>query len=655
MKEHKYDLILLQDVHWDKRTLDLVIDEWGYKLVCSPFTTNSRGTAILFNNTFEFQLGTCKQDPNGNFTLAEITLHTDIAIVIRSIYGPNQDDPQFIQTLTEVIEEFDNPNILLGGDWNCTRSHQLDNINYIAQNNKKMVLAIDTMCNKLSLVDPWRINHPTQKRFTWLQGLSNKQARLDYYLCNEELMSITKNFDIKTKYRSDHAPITCTMVLGTKNRGPGIWKLNNSLLKDTEFIKMVKTEIKVFKSIYAATPYNPDYVGSISHGLELMISPTLFWETLLVILRGAIIRYSKRKKKHRDQMTIQLESRIKALDQKVSLGTASKEELIRLGELNSDLIEGRKENLRGAYVHSRADWLEFGEKPNKYFLNLENRNRINKNISEIKLEDETTITNQQDILIKVKEFYESLYQKQNPQILENALENPELTPEILTPREKELLEEPITKSELDLALKNMKNNKSPGLDGYSPEFFKMFLPQLGNYFLDCINYCFKHNHLTTSQTQGLITCLPKSGKARNLLKNWRPISLLNTSYKIISSCITNRLRPILCRIISPEQKGFLENRSIADCTRLMYDVIFECQIKEINGIILLIDFEKAFDSLSWDYIRECLTNLNFGENFIKWVSLFQLDSNSRIILNGHLSAPFFLKRGCRQGDPISPF
>ena len=159
----------------------------------------------------------------------------------------------------------------------------------------------------------------------------------------------------------------------------------------------------------------------------------------------------------------------------------------------------------------------------------------------------------------------------------------------------------------------------------------------------------------SSQTEGLITCTPKSGKARNLLKNWRPISLLNTTYKLISLCVTNRVRPILDRIISPEQKGFLSGRSISDCTRMMYDTIFECESKNISGLILLVDFEKAFDSLSWKFIHQALEKFNFGPNFRKWIHMFQKGSKSKVILNGHLSESFELQRGCRQGDPISPY
>ena len=88
---------------------------------------------------------------------------------------------------------------------------------------------------------------------------------------------------------------------------------------------------------------------------------------------------------------------------------------------------------------------------------------------------------------------------------------------------------------------------------------------------------------------------------------------------------------------------------------MMYDTIFECESKRINGQILLVDFEKAFDSLSWNYIHSALIKFNFGPNFIKWIKLFQTGSNSKIIVNGHLSDSFELQRGCSQGDPISPY
>ena len=208
---------------------------------------------------------------------------------------------------------------------------------------------------------------------------------------------------------------------------------------------------------------------------------------------------------------------------------------------------------------------------------------------------------------------------------------------------------------MEIAVKSLKNNKAPGPDSFSPEFYKKFWPQLEYYFLNYANRCHNKGYFPKTFLEGTITCLAKTGKARNLIKNWRLISLLNTSYKIISTFITNRLRPLLKNIISPEQKGFLEGRTINECTRLIYDIITESNLKNLDGLILLIDFEKAFNSISWDFINNTLKEMNFGNKLIKWINMFQEGATSKITLNGHTSDSFQLRRGCRQGDPISPY
>ena len=117
-------------------------------------------TAILFNNTFEFTLGECINDEGGNFSLTEIHLHTGLSLVLGSVYTPNQDKQDFIISLIEAIQNFENPNILLAGDWNTTRNFQLDNENYVSQNNLKMTQEIQNMMQTFSLRDVWRVNNP---------------------------------------------------------------------------------------------------------------------------------------------------------------------------------------------------------------------------------------------------------------------------------------------------------------------------------------------------------------------------------------------------------------------------------------------------------------------------------------------------------------
>ena len=119
------------------------------------------------------------------------------------------------------------------------------------------------------------------------------------------------------------------------------------------------------------------------------------------------------------------------------------------------------------------------------------------------------------------------------------------------------LEGEISYTEIANALKNMKNNKRPGLDGFTKEFFKFFWVDIGAFILRSINYGYQNESLSITQKQGLITYLPKPNKSRLSLKNWRPISLLNVVYKLASSVIANRVKQTLQDIIHENQKGFI--------------------------------------------------------------------------------------------------
>ena len=101
------------------------------------------------------------------------------------------------------------------------------------------------------------------------------------------------------------------------------------------------------------------------------------------------------------------------------------------------------------------------------------------------------------------------------------------------------MEGKITLEEATSSLKNMKNGKSPGTDGFTVEFFKVFWNKIGPFVVRALNEGFEQGKLTTTQREGMIVCIPKGDKSRDLIKNWRPISLLNIIYKIASSCIAN--------------------------------------------------------------------------------------------------------------------
>ena len=110
--------------------------------------------------------------------------------------------------------------------------------------------------------------------------------------------------------------------------------------------------------------------------------------------------------------------------------------------------------------------------------------------------------------------------------------------------------------------------------------------------------------MSVSQKQGVITCIPKGNKDKSYLKNWRPISLLNVSYKIASSSIAFRIKNILGKIINDDQTGFLPGRLMATNIRLVYDLLFYSEKNNIPGLLLLIDFAAAFDTVSWKFMHQ---------------------------------------------------
>ena len=119
--------------------------------------------------------------------------------------------------------------------------------------------------------------------------------------------------------------------------------------------------------------------------------------------------------------------------------------------------------------------------------------------------------------------------------------------------------------------------------------------------------------------------------------------------------IANRIKTVLDSLNNEDQKGFISGRFIGENVKHIYDILFETKDQNLPGLILSVDFEKAFDTVSWKFIEKVLDYFNFGPSVKSWIKLFQKGSESCIIQNGHMSDFLKLKRGCRQGDPISPY
>ena len=248
-------------------------------------------------------------------------------------------------------------------------------------------------------------------------------------------------------------------------------------------------------------------------------------------------------------------------------------------------------------MRSRAKWIQEGEKPTRYFCNLENRNYVSKMMNSLITETGEILNTQEEILSQIKRHYQNLYKARETEdiSLDEIFNNIEVTR--LLESEKMSIEGNLTYSEMLNSLKRMSNNTSPGNDGFTVEFYKFFWNDIGMLLVRSVNHSYSIGELSITQKQGVITCIPKGNKDKSLLKNWRPISLLNVSYKMASASVAYRFKNILGNIINEDQTGFIPGRLMATNIRLLYDMLFYTEKQNIPGLLLLIDFAAAFDTV----------------------------------------------------------
>ena len=215
-----------------------------------------------------------------------------------------------------------------------------------------------------------------------------------------------------------------------------------------------------------------------------------------------------------------------------------------------------------------------------------------------------------------------------------------------------LCENDLTEDELLISLKSMQNNKTPGNDGLTKEFYEAFWNEIKHVFLKSLKQAKEKGQLSISQRQAVIKLIEKKDRDKRYIKNWRPISLLNVDTKIISKALAAKLKKVLPTIISSNQTAYVNKRCISKSGRLISDIIEVFEKQNIGGVFLVtMDIEKAFDSLDHDFLVHVLNKFGFGSNFISWIKLL-LNSQQSCVINGGNTTPYFnLEKGTRQDDP----
>jgi hypothetical protein len=303
---------------------------------------------------------------------------------------------------------------------------------------------------------------------------------------------------------------------------------------------------------------------------------------------------------------------------------------------------------------SRIQWLKAGERNTKFFHRTVIQRRHANKITHLISEEGETLHSHTDLETNLVDYFQNLLTEpiQDRQAAISKITRH--VPSLVTQEQNAALLRPFTIEEVDQAMQETPKCKAPGPDGFTSDFFHYCWPMIRTEVWEILEDSRVTGKILQAFNATFLTLVPKEGQVQHA-RQFRPIALCNVIYKLLTKVIARRLKLILPTIISPEQSGYVEGRQILDNIILAHEVIHSLQKTKTPGMLLKLDLSKAFDKLSWDYIRAMLLAFGFHQTWVDWILNLTSSAFFSLLVNGVPSKPFSPSRGIRQGDPLSPF
>jgi len=626
MKKGELIVMLQETMVINENYLNLA---WRGKYVFTPGTGNSQGCVTLTNSASNIEHIYHIGHRGHYFMYNSENLDPTLIMNIYAPTGFNADKFDFFTDAFNTLSNYD-CDVLLAGDMNITLRQSDRHCRGVTEAEEQIAEHFKDFTNALNLRDVWY----GKNGYTWQKGKTqSKLDRILYRVTKHKMKTLKTDWTI---IKSDHAAVIaqfehCERIMYKSSHV----KLENDILKNPEMLNELRSYLILQLNDAHARNFNP-------HTKLEFAKMTLRTKALDLI--------AKNKKKVNERLVelnkdINNNMRIMASQTDANLQNMLLRETELLKLERDNILEQQGQKLASL---AKTKWYNEGEKSNKYFLNMLKRQQSRSEmdcliINGIETKDPKQISEH------VQHFYQELY---------NHNRRTEIDPTFLSEmfvvdaHQNETIDKEITLQELWQTLRSLKAT-TPGPDGISNSYLKKMFDILGPLIVDAWKYSLAQNTLMMSHQKSLLRLIPKPGKDKRELKNWRPITLSNCDHKLITKTYNNRLLRIINNYITPTQTAYIKGRNISDNLRLLNSLTKNSALSnDAEFSVIALDAQKAFDSVNHDYIAAVLNKIGLV-NFTPIFRLLYKNLENDVLINGQIGTRFTIKNGVKQGDALS--
>ena len=355
VKDNNIDIACLQETHFVEKSSFKYDARWqGQSFHSYSDTPHGRGVTVLFKDKFEAEIINVYKSLDGRRILINFKTK-DIVYTLINIYAPNTENARidFFKRLKTWISQHaaNDSNIIFVGDFNCAMSCKDRYLQTV--NNDKSSRILQELLDYLDVKDLWRQVNPDKEGFTWCDGDNIPKSRIDYVFVSNDCNLIFDKFytrkppKVKSVRMSDHLSLRFQMKYDDFTRGTNYWKLNTSLLTDQEYCTSIR-----------------NMLTEQSHILENIEDKQQKWERVKLLIKNTSVDFSKRKSKSIKQKICKIEKELESIE----TSSYNEIDMNRKRKLEQELDEIYENKTKGAYVRSKAKWIEKGERNSSYFF-----------------------------------------------------------------------------------------------------------------------------------------------------------------------------------------------------------------------------------------------------------------------------------------------